>query len=131
MTSNHSTLLHQLCDLILNYSRTFRATTQPTNLAIFQEQFPDEIYNPHNKIYRESLLEHTGSLPIIASFLHPYLENNVDLGKCLQMLAFHDIGETVLGDINTFVKTDLNKQDEYEIALSLIHPSQKPIFDEF
>ncbi|MBP9686841.1 MAG: HD domain-containing protein [Candidatus Doudnabacteria bacterium] len=55
----------------------------------------------------ESLLEHVGSLPVVATFLYPYLEQKekVDLGRTLTMLAIHDIGEIIVGDAHSHRKT--------------------------
>jgi 5'-deoxynucleotidase YfbR-like HD superfamily hydrolase len=124
-------LVENICSLLKKYNNVYRATTQQSKLDNLLSLDNKYTYNPNDEIIRESLLEHVGSLPIIASFLHPYLESNVNLGRSLQMLAIHDIGETVLGDINTFLKKETESLDEFNIALEIIHPGQRDLFIEF
>lgn len=83
------------------------------------------------ELQRESLMEHVGHLPIIACFLHPYLEHTIDLGKVLIMLSIHDIGETILGDVFVLDKTDEEEAQEMEAALTLLSGEQNEIFLEF
>jgi 5'-deoxynucleotidase YfbR-like HD superfamily hydrolase len=123
--------VENLCSLLKKYNNVYRATTQQSKLDNLCGINPNYIYNPNDNIVRESLMEHVGSLPIIASFLHPYLESKVNLGRSLQMLAIHDIGETVLGDINTFLKKETESLREIDVALKIIHPDQKDILIEF
>jgi putative hydrolase of HD superfamily len=75
-----------------------------------------------SEFIREPLIEHVGNLPIIASFLHQYIENTdkVDLGRVLIMLSVHDIGETVVGDMFTFDKTLSHAESEIESARRLL-----------
>lgn len=82
---------------------------------------------------REPLLEHVGHLPVLAAFLHPHIEHSsqVDLGKVLVMLAIHDIGETVVGDVFTYDKTDDEEENEYAAAMDLLHDTQKNIYIEY
>jgi len=86
-----------------------------------------------NEILRESLVEHIGHLPILAAYFHPHIEHTdeVDLGRAMVMLSIHDIGETVTGEIFAYHKTEQNNRDEYEAALSVLHPSLHPYIKEF
>jgi 5'-deoxynucleotidase YfbR-like HD superfamily hydrolase len=124
------TIAENLIDLIRKYNQTQRATTQPFILAKAQKTC-DYTYSPDDELIRETLAEHVGNLPIIATFLYPYLEHSVDIGTVLTMLAIHDIGELSGGDVNTFIKNQTNRDTEYEAALKLIHPSLLPIYEEY
>lgn len=125
-----STILEKLLELYKNYSIEYRATTQPYRLEERQRQDARYLYNPADITIRESLIEHVGSLPIVASFLFPYLDDDsVDLGRALTMLAIHDIGETVTGDQITFLK-DEEDQNEKNAALELLHPMYRQLYGE-
>jgi putative hydrolase of HD superfamily len=82
---------------------------------------------------REPLMEHVGHLPILAAFLHPYIEHSkeVDLGRVLTMLAVHDIGETEVGDVFAYDKTDEDADVEFRAALKLLEPEQQEIYKEY
>ena len=90
-------------------------------------------FDYENKSFREPLIEHVGHLPIIATFLHPHIENSskVDLGRVLIMLSIHDIGETVLGDIPMFKKTKEQGDKEFVAAMGVLHENLKKYFQEF
>lgn len=72
-------------------------------------------------------------MPIIATFLHPYLEKSdeIDLGRSLQMLAIHDIGETVVGDKLAYAKTQSHANKEDKAVRNLLNPIYLSIYDEF
>lgn len=91
-------------------------------------KFPTTKFDFDDNLIQESLIEHVGSLPIIAVFLHPYLEIDVDLGKVLTMLAIHDIGETVLGDELTFTKSNLSGDLEYIEGKKLLHQNYHKLY---
>lgn len=82
---------------------------------------------------REPLIEHIGHLPIITAFLHQHLTNSakVELGHTLAILAVHDIGETVLGDIFTFQKVDSNTDDELAAAKKILPTAQFALVEEY
>ncbi|MEI6728764.1 MAG: HD domain-containing protein [bacterium] len=130
-TQNYKQTLDDLATLYTNYYHTHRASTNPFKLEEAIATNPDFQYGPDKIIIRENLAEHVGSLPIVASFLHPYIEHKVDLGKALQMLAIHDIAETTLGDENIFSKSQAKEDQEFEETMRLLHPSQHEIFKEF
>lgn len=71
---------------------------QPYISAKIQKEFPEYQLNFDDEIVRETLSEYVGSLPIIATYIHPFLDHKVDLGKVLIILAIHDIGELRTGD---------------------------------
>ncbi len=84
-------------------------------------------------IISESLLEHVGNLPVVATFLYPHLEQKekIDLGRVLTMLAIHDIGETVVGDGHPHTKTREHIESEYQAALGLLSENYHKLLDEY
>lgn len=82
---------------------------------------------------KEPLIEHIGHLPILATYLHEHCEHasKIDLGRALIMLAIHDIGETKIGDVFTFTKTQLNEQDELAEARKILSPTLIPYLEEY
>jgi HD domain len=84
-------------------------------------------------IISESLLEHVGNLPVVATFLYPHLEQKekIDLGRVLTMLAIHDIGEVVVGDGHPHRKTQEHIESEYQAALGLLSPNYHQLLDEY
>ncbi len=124
-------LLEQLEFLFENYSNELRATTQPYILARQALRSPGFTYTPDNAVVRETLMEHVGSLPVVATTFFPYInDHSVDLGQALIMLAIYDIGELITGDEMTFTKQADAKDPEYEAALSLLHESYHTTYDE-
>jgi 5'-deoxynucleotidase YfbR-like HD superfamily hydrolase len=126
-------LLERLEKLYAGYATTVRSATDQYRLQELTKLVPDYTYNPADTIIRENLIEHVGSLPMVATELYPYINNpEVDLGKALIMLAIHDIGELTVGDTNTFVKGNSNneKQAERDAAHELLHPSYLPLYSE-
>ena len=69
-------------------------------------------------IMRESVLEHVGHLPLIASTIYPYLEHasSVDLAKTLLYLSIHEAPERVTGDKVSFHKTSADEEEELAAA---------------
>lgn len=116
-------IIDTIVTLYTKYSRVYRKTTQPIILEDVRATDPAFTYDPESHIIRERLIEHVGSLPIIATTLFPYLEDaSVHLEETLTMLAIHDIGELVTGDEMAFTKRKEDKQGEIDAALSLLHP---------
>lgn len=126
---SYSQILDQLIDVYSRYSHEYRATTQPYHLTILQGAQPAYIWDPDDLIVRESLLEHVGSLPIVASQLYPYIADpEVDLGHALALLSIHDIGELTTGDEITFTKQTGKVGNERAEALKLLHPSMHEMY---
>ncbi len=124
-------MLSELENLLEGYSNVRRATTQPYNLLAAQKAIKGYSYNPDEDLIRESLIEHVGQLPIIATALFPYIKDDeVDLGKALTMLAIHDIGELETGDVNTFTKQIDTKDQEQAAAKRILHHSYHELYDE-
>jgi hypothetical protein len=117
--------------LFEKYSLERRATTQPYLLNKVKETVKDYTYQPDDELVRETLMEHVGSTPVVATTLFPYLEDNeVNIGDSLTMLAIHDIGELITGDEITFTKKASSKNPEYEAALKLLNPIYHKIYDD-
>jgi hypothetical protein len=117
--------------LFTRYSQERRATTQPYLLDVARNRVVDYVYNPEDDLIRETLMEHVGSLPVLAIELYPYIKNDeVDLGRALTMLAIHDIGELITHDKMTFAKLASDKDPEFDAALTLLDPRYHAIYDE-
>lgn len=124
-------LLAKLEFLFERYSNELRKTTQPYQLKRVQEGVPDYKYHPDDLLIRETLMEHIGSLPMLATAMYPYIDDpKVDLGETLTMLAIHDIGELITGDEMTFTKKKDSKNAEAEAALSLLDPHYHEMYND-
>jgi len=126
-------LLKEFVDLQGSYGFEKRNLVTPERYKNIAEAGLIELDNFDNPALVENLTEHVGHLPIIAAFFHPYLEHSgkIDLGRVLTMLAIHDIGETVVGDVYSFKKDEAHDAAEKEAALNLLHSTQKDIYLEF
>lgn len=123
-------LLAELEFLFENYSKELRATTQPYMLARVRDSIHDYVYHPEDSLVRETLIEHIGSLPIVAIAMYPYIEDpQVNLGDALTMLAIHDIGELITGDEMTFTKKADAKNPEKAAALKLLHSEYHDMYE--
>jgi len=102
----------------------FRDVADASEIIAFEES---------NQAVREPLIEHVGHLPIIASFFYEHTAHtkDIDLGRVLTILSIHDIGETELGDINTYDKTEADEAEELEVARKLLSPTLIPYFEEY
>lgn len=120
---NAERLLEELEFLFEGYSNELRTTTQPYQLSRIQTKVDGYEYYPDDILTRETLIEHVGSLPMLAAAFYPYIaDEEVDLGKALRMLAIHDIGELITGDESVFTKKADSKIKEKEAALKLLNP---------
>ena len=132
-STNIKDIVDGLLDLQDKYAHVFRAITtkERFNNIINSGLVPDINYD--DEFLREPLLEHVGHLPVIASYLYPYIENNenMDLGRTLIMLSIHDIGETVTGDVLTFEKTAEHEKEEYDAVKNILGPRMLEIFNEY
>lgn len=120
--------LDKLLRLYKNYSHVTRRT-----VALDKYTVADASAEPTDERVRESLLEHVGSLPVLAAYLYPLLEHKekIDLGKVLTMLAVHDIGETEVGDEHPHNKTQDFLDSERKKALELLPDDYHPLLNEF
>jgi hypothetical protein len=123
--------LKELEFLFEGYSKELRATTQPYHLARVAGNIKDYTYHPDDVLVREPLIEHVGSLPMVATALYPFInDKDVDLGQALIMLAIHDIGELITGDEMTFTKKTEAKDPEHRAALTLLHTSYHDLYND-
>jgi HD domain-containing protein len=124
-------LLEKFEFLFENYSNELRATTQPYQLQRVGDKVTAYKYHPEDILVRETLMEHIGSLPMVAIEFYPYINDaSVDLGQALVMLAIHDIGELVTGDEMTFTKKASSKKPEHAAALKLLDASYHDIYED-
>jgi len=129
--SKANELLEKLEFLFEKYSNEPRAMTQPYLLQRVIDSVPGYEYHPDDVVVRESLMEHVGSLPVVATAFYPYInDDQVDLGKALTMIAIHDIGELKTHDEMTFTKQASAKNPEREAALSLLDPYYHDLYED-
>lgn len=112
----------EILKLFKDYTNVRRRTIALDKYQELQKTKIGADIRPMDLLVRESLVEHVGSLPIVATYLYPKLEHKekIDLGKVLIMLGIHDIGETVVGDGHPHQKTQTFVDDEFAAALSLL-----------
>jgi len=128
---NIQEILEKIEYLFERYSLERRATTQPYLLDVVNKKVPGYKYNPADDLIRETLMEHVGSTPVVATALFPYIhDSQVNIGDALTMLAIHDIGELATHDENTFTKKEDKKNVEYEAAMKLLDPYYHSIYDD-
>lgn len=119
--SIYSRVLEEVIDLYQRYSNEHRASTQPFHLEKVRKKIKNYKYRYDDLLIREPLIEHIGSLPIVATTIFPHIGDfQVDLGKALIMLAIHDIGELVTGDEMVFTKNKKSSDEEKTGALALL-----------
>jgi hypothetical protein len=125
-------LLEKLEFLLQGYSLERRATTQPFLFDEVRTNIPNYTYHPDDRLIRETLIEHVGSLPIVATAIFPYINDpEIDLGQALTMLAIHDIGELMVGDESVFTKKPSTVGDtEHQAALKILHPSYHSLYED-
>lgn len=124
-------LLEKLEFLFRGYSNELRATTQPYQLERIRSGVSGYEYEPENVLVRETLMEHVGSLPMVATAFYPFINDpSVDIGKSLTMLAIHDIGELITGDEMTFTKSKDKKGPEMKAARKLLHPYYHKLYED-
>ena len=125
------TILDQVEYLFRQYSLVRRKTTQPYMLELVVQKLNDYQYSPDDDLVLETLIEHVGSLPMLATALYPHInDTEVDLGRALSMLAIHDIGELETGDEMVFTKHPNANIAERKAALRLLHPSLHALYHE-
>lgn len=115
-------LLSEIIKAQLDYAKIFRKTLSLAryNLAISQKILAED--DLFNEIVCESDLEHIGHLPLLATLIHPYLENRekVDLPKVLLYLALHETPERIVGDLLHQDKTKEYNNNELKAAKKIL-----------
>ena len=123
-------ILEKIEFLFQRYSMERRANTQPYLLGVVKDKINDYSYAPEDNLIRETLIEHVGSTPIIATALYPYInDSEVNLGEALTMLAIHDIGELIVGDEIIFTKEASSQSAENEAAIKLLNPIYHSLYE--
>ena len=126
---NAKKVLDQIIYLYEGYSREYRASTQPFRLEMVRKRVKGYKYQHDDKLVREPLIEHVGSLSVVATTVFPHLASaKVDLGLALTMLAIHDIGEIVVGDEIAFTKDGKEQDNERKQALLMLPESLQEIY---
>jgi len=131
MQIDYQKIKTELTSLLKNYSNVTRATVNPFRLENERLRKADYLFVPGDKNVQETLMEHVGTLPVLAVYFHSHIEEEVDLGKALSMLAIHDIGELVLGDKNVFIKGSQDDIEEKEAALNLLDTRYHNLYLEY
>ncbi len=126
-------LLKKLLKLQRNYTLTPRFPMTYERTIHVQDRFLKGRVDYEDISIREHLIEHVGHLPIIANVIYPHIEHktSIDLGKALIMLSFHDIGETVVGDVLSYRKTKKHIGSEEKATLELLDPHYIPYWKEY
>lgn len=131
MISDMKEILEKIEFLFEKYSLERRGMTQPYLLTVVREKFKEYSYNPEDALVRETLMEHIGSTPVVATALFPYINDvEVNLGDALVMLSIHDIGELITGDKITFLKVPDPENQERKAALKLLDPYYHKLYGE-
>jgi len=131
MNKSFAKILSEVELLLDGYTRELRTSVQPYKYKIKVEMSPNYVYSPSDEDIRESLVEHVGVLPILATYFHQYVTEPVNLGKALEMLAIHDIGEIIVGDKSVFLKQQDESEDETREALKILPVKQHSPYLEF
>lgn len=81
---------------------------------------------------QESVAEHSWHMALMAIALAPDLEHKVDLLRVFELIAVHDLGEIVTGDIPAFAARDgkyaAEKEAVEKVTQTLSPERQKEIF---
>ncbi len=129
MNDSPATVLDQIIFLYEKYSNEHRASTQPFHLQKVKKLVKNYHYRYDDLLVREPLIEHSGSLPIVATTVFPHIKNrHVNLGNTLIMLAIHDIGELVVHDEISFNKKEEHAPHEQQAALKLLPAYYHPYY---
>lgn len=128
-----SKIVEGLLKLQKDYASTYRAIITEERYKKFVESGLLKKYNYDSEEIREPLIEHIGHLPIIASYLHQYIEHKseVDLGKSLIILSVHDVGETEVGDMLAYAKTRSHQDLEFAAAKKILPEYLYKYFEEY
>ena len=66
----------------------------------------------------ESVAEHVYSTQMLALAIYKEYQYDIDIKKVLMMLAIHEIGETVIGDLTQF---QISKEEKEKIEHAAVH----------
>jgi len=131
MKTDYQKIMVDLEFLLKRYSNEMRATVNPFRLENKRLEQSEYRFVPGDRDVQETLLEHVGMLPVLAVYFHSQIEEEVDLGRVLSMLAIHDIGELIHGDKNVFIKEATDAVAETAAALSLLDKRYHNLYVEY
>ena len=66
----------------------------------------------------ESIAEHVYGVQMLALAMYSEYDYDIDIKKVIYMLAIHEIGETVIGDITQF---DMSKEEKEKLEHKAVH----------
>ena len=135
MKNSFEEILWAITSLTQNYANTYRGNVNYQKYKWFQDLVWENKISFDMEWVRESLICHVGHLPIVASYLHQFLEHKdeVNLGRSLMMLSIHDIWETVVWDVITTARSRTVKEekDEQEAVKALLSDDQYKLYLEY
>ena len=74
----------------------------------------------------ESVAEHIYGVQMLAIAMQSEFEYDIDIEKVIFMLAIHEIGETVIGDLTQF---QISKQEKRKIENEAVHNILKDLIN--
>lgn len=74
----------------------------------------------------ESIAEHVYSTQMLALAMKSEYQYDIDIEKVIKMLAIHELGETIIGDLTLF---DINSKDKEKIEHEAVHNILESLID--
>ena len=74
----------------------------------------------------ESIAEHIFGVQMLAIAIKSEYEYEIDIMKVIYMLAIHELGETVIGDLTEF---QISKEEKEKIEHKAVHEILSPLID--
>lgn len=74
----------------------------------------------------ESIAEHIFGVQMLALAINSEYKYNVDINKVILMLAIHELGETIIGDLTQF---QINKKEKEKIEHEAVHNILSKLID--
>lgn len=129
-------LLEDIIKAQTDYGKIIRKTLSLSRYRMALDQGVLKADDYFNEIVRESDLEHIGHLPMLATIVHPHLENkdNVDLAKSLLYLSLHEAPERLVGDVLHEDKDQKYNDAELEAARKVYsgpYSHYFPLYEDF
>lgn len=89
-----------------------------TNSLKDKKRKGEEIWKIKKEHYG-SVAEHIYSVQMLAIIIYLIYEQNVDIKRVVNLISIHELGEIVIGDISTLLKTNEDKEIEYKEATNI------------
>ncbi len=74
----------------------------------------------------ESIAEHVYGVQMLALAMKSEYEYDIDIMKVIYMLAIHELGETIIGDLTQF---DIDKKEKEKIEHEAVHKILSSLID--